>query len=377
MVALRDLFLLDPDVVFLNHGSFGACPRPVFAAYQRYQLELEREPVEMLSRHRRHPELIDAAKRRLAEYLGADPDNLVFVTNATTAMNLAARSLPLEAGDEVLAPVGEYVGVDMLWRYVCNRAGARYVTRPIPLGVGPEEALETLWREVGPATRIVTVSHVSPFTGSVFPVEELCRRAREHGFLSIVDGAHAPGQIPLALESLGADVYTGNCHKWLCAPKGSAFLYVHPDAQDKIEPHLVSWDWEEEEGFAARQRWQGTRDPAAWLAVPDAIDFQAEHDWDSVRSRCHELAREARHRLADLLRTEPVTAEPFAQMVGIALSPCDPGALERRLFDEHRIETLGLRLGETPILRVSFQGYNDAADLDALETALAGIFSKA
>ncbi len=372
--ALRELFLLDPDVVFLNHGSFGACPRRVFEAYQRYQLELERQPVDFLARDRRYPALIDDARTRLGDYVGAEAGDLVFVPNATTGLNAAARSLALEPGDEVLAPVGEYGAVDMLWRYVCGRARAHYVTRPVPLGAGPEEALETLWAGVTPRTRVVVASHVSCFTGAVLPVEELCRRAREHGLLSIVDGAHAPGQIPLDLEAVGADVYAGNCHKWLCAPKGSAFLYVRPERQELIEPLIVSWDWEEETGFAARQRWEGTRDPAAWLAVPDAIDFQAEHDWDGVRARCHDLALQAWARIAELLGVPPATPDSFVQMVAVALPPCDPWAVQRLLFDEHRIEVLGQRLAETPLLRISFQAYNDAGDLEALVSALAEIF---
>jgi len=373
---LRHLFLLDPDVVFLNHGSFGACPRPVFEEYQRLQLELEREPVEFLSRYRRYPALIDAAKKRLAGYLGTDPRNLVFTTNATEALNAVARSLPLAPGDEVLAPVGEYEGVEMLWRYICTRAGARYVTTKIPPGAGEEEAVERLWAGLTPATRVVVASHVSCYTGVVFPVEELCRRARDRGIASIIDGAHAPGQIPLELDRLGADFYGGNCHKWLCAPKGAGFLYVRPELQEMLEPFVVSWDWEQEAEFADRRRWQGTRDPAAWLCVPAAIDFQAQNDWPRVRDRCHDLAVAARARLAEVLRLEPVTPndDSFVQMVGVPLRPCDPYALQRRLFEEHRIEVLAQPLEGVPIMRLSFQAYNDETDLDRLVEAVESVF---
>lgn len=373
---LRDLFLLDPDVVFLNHGSFGACPRPVFEEYQRLQRELERQPVEFLARDRRYPELIDEAKARLAGYVGSQPENIVFSTNATEGMNAVARSLPLGEGDEVLAPVGEYGAVDMLWRHVCERAGARYVTQPISPGIAQDDALEELWAGVTGATRAVVASHVSCFTGVVFPVEKLCRRAGEHGLISIVDGAHAPGQIPLELESLGADFYAGNCHKWLCAPKGAGFLYAAAHRQDLVEPLVVSWDWEEEGEFAVRRRWHGTRDPAAWLSVPAAIDFQAEHGWDEVRARCHGLAADTRSRLADRFGLEPITPgdQSFVQMVGIPLPPCDPKDVQRRLLEEHRIEVLVQPLEGAPILRVSFQAYNDEADADALVEAVGAIF---
>lgn len=290
---MKDLFLLDPEVVFLNHGSFGACPRRVFEAYQRYQLDLERRPVEFLGR--RFPELIDAARGRLAAYLRADPDGLVFVPNATAGVNVVARSLPLGPGDEVLATDREYGAVDMVWRFVCERAGARYV-RTTPA---------QLWDAVTARTRVIAVSHVSSWTAEIMPVEEICRRAREVGILTLVDGAHGPGQLPVDLDALGADAYAGNCHKWLGAPKGAGFLWAAPGLRDLLEPLIVSWGWERETAFAARHRWHGTLDPAAWLAVPDAIDFQAEHDWDQVRSRCHGLAAQARSAVAELAGIEP------------------------------------------------------------------------
>lgn len=369
---LRHQFLLDPNVVFLNHGSFGACPRPVFEEYQRLQLELERQPVDFLSRARRYPALIDEAKGELAAYLGSAAGNLVFSTNATEGLNAAARSLQLGPGDEVLAPLGEYGAVDMLWRHVCERAGARYVTVEIRPGTGEEDALELLWAGVSDRTRVLVCSHVSCYTGVIFPVEELCRRAREREILSIVDGAHAPGQIPLRLDGLGADFYAGNCHKWLCAPKGAGFLYARPERQELLEPLVLSWDWEEEAAFDTRRRWLGTRDPAAWLSVPAAIRFQQENDWDSVRARCHELGVDVRRRLSDLFGLEPVTPGEgsFVQLVAAELPPCDVWEVQRRLLEDYRIEVLLQRLCGVPLIRVSLQGYNDEEDVEALLAAL-------
>jgi isopenicillin-N epimerase len=348
---VKDLFLLDPGVVYLNHGSFGACPRPVFEAYQRYQLELERQPVEFLALERTFPARLDAARAALAAYVGASPDNLTFATNASSAVNAVARSLELAPGDEVLMGDDEYGGMELLWEYVTRRTGARVVRR----------AFDDLVPDA--RTKVVFCSHVEWTSGRVNDVAEICRRARDAGVLSIVDGAHAPGQIDLDLETIGADVYTGNCHKWLCAPKGSGFLYARPEAQRLIDPLVVSWDWSDGAAFHELHRWQGTRDPSAYLAVPDAIEFQSAHDWPGVRERCHALLDAADFGL------EPLT-DDFVQMRGFRLEHADPPALKQRLYDEHRIEVPVVETRHGWTLRVSVQAYNDAADLHALASAL-------
>jgi isopenicillin-N epimerase len=350
---VKELFLLDPDIRFLNHGSFGACPRPVFEEYQRLQRELERQPVEFLALERRFAELLDAARLRLAQYVGADPGNLAFAPNASTAVNAVARSLSLSEHDEILIGDAEYGGLQLMWEYVAGRTGATVVRR----------AFGDL--EPGPRTRVLFCSHVEWTSGRVNDVASVCAAAREAGVLAIVDGAHAPGQIGLDLESLGADVYAGNCHKWLCAPKGAGFLYVRPDVHELVDPLVVSWDWSLDAPFHVRHRWQGTRDPSAYLAVPAAIDFQAEHDWPAVRRRCHELLTRLE------LPFEPLT-DDFVQMRGFRVDHPDPVALKQHLYDEHRIE---VPVFETPfgwVLRVSVQAYNDADELDALASAVSG-----
>ena len=361
---MRELFLLDPDVVFLNHGSYGACPRPVFEAYQRLQRELERNPVEFLGRDRRFPELHDAARDELAGYVGADPENLVFVPNATTGVNVVASTLGLEPGDEVVITDHEYGAVDLLWRVVCERSGARLVRVAVPLPTVNVGA--TVLAAITPRTRALVVSHVTSPTALVFPVDELCRRAREAGVLTVVDGAHAPGQVPLRLDELGADFYAGNCHKWLCAPKGAGFLYARPEHHAHLDPPVLSWDFEAA-GFAERHRYQGTRDPAAYLAVPAAIRFQAEHAWDDVQARCHALADTARLGIAELTGLAPLSgADGFVQMVASELPPCDPAAVQRRLREEHRIEAPVREWNGRILIRISVQAYNDAADVAAL-----------
>lgn len=370
--ALRDLFLLDPSVTFLNHGSFGACPEPVFRAYQDWQRELERQPVEFLGR--RADVLLDAARAPLADYLGADLDEIIFVTNATIGLNQVARSLSLQPGDEILTSDHEYGALDYTWDFIAARAGAKVVRQQVPLPLTrAEDFIEAIWAGVTPRTRVLFLSHITSPTALIFPLEELCRRARAAGILSIIDGAHVPGQLDLNLHELGADFYSGNLHKWLCAPKGAAFLYARREHHTWLEPLVISWGWHYGSSFVTQNQWQGTRDLAPFLSVSAAIEFQRAHDWPSVRRACHALASMTYQRITALTGLEPLSADSdewFAQMVALPLPACDADTLKARLYDEYRVEVPVTRQGERLCLRVSFQGYNTEADVDALLVAL-------
>jgi isopenicillin-N epimerase len=369
---LRAEFLLDPDVTFLNHGSFGACPRAVFERYQEWQLELERQPVLFLAR--RHEELLGEARAALGAYVGADPDDLAFVPNATAGVNVAARALGLEPGDDVLSTDLEYGALDLTWEHVCAELGARYVRTPIRLPVeSAEEIVEAVWAGVGPRTRVLFLSHHTSVTALTLPVGELCRRARERGIRTVVDGAHAPGHLPLDLRALDLDFYAGNCHKWLCAPKGAAFLYVRRELQRDVHPLVISWGYEgDDPSFRSRHEQQGTLDPSAYLTVPAAIEWQLAHDWDGVRERCHTLARRARNELG-LEAIAPDSPDFYRQMISLRLPEQAPADLQERLYAEHRIEIPTFEHGAGRLIRASFQGYNDAGDLDRLRTALAAL----
>jgi len=380
--SLRDLFLLDPGVIFLNHGSYGACPRPVFAAYQSWQLELERNPVEFFSR--RFPEAILAAREVLGRFVGADPNDLVFVPNATTGLNIVARSLcdhaefALQPGDEVLATDHEYGALDRTWRFICQKRGAVYINHPLPYPITSAEAVvEALWSRVTPRTRVLFISHVTSPTALILPIAALIRRARAAGILTVIDGAHAPGQVPLDLTALGVDFYAGNCHKWLSAPKGSGFLYARRDVQPLLEPLVVSWGWQSDNPgpscFVDEQQWQGTRDPAAFLAVPAAIRFMADHAWPQVQQECHALAACARRVLGEMTGLAPLSPDSpdwYAQMVAIPLPACDTKALSQRLRDEYHIVVPLLSWHGHCFVRVSIQGYNTPSDVNALIAAL-------
>jgi isopenicillin-N epimerase len=388
MTDLRSEFLLRPDVVFLNHGSFGACPRPVFEQYQHWQRELERNPVAFLGR--RSAALLRAARERLAGHVGAAADDLVFVANATTGVNIVARSLALAPGDEILTTDQEYGACDATFRVVCQRAGALLRRVAVPLPFEREAFVPQLMAALTPRTRLIFTSHVVSTTALRFPVAELCARAREAGVPTLIDGAHAPGQLDLDLGTLGADFYTGNCHKWLCAPKGSAFLHVRPERQATLDGGIVSWGWLADElaagggghtGFDAyvgqtplerRLQWQGTRDIAAFLAVPAALDFLAEHHWPQHRARSHarglELQREvlARNRLAPI-----APEEDLLQMLPIPVRTADAEGLRRWLSESRGIEVPATQHGGRSFVRVSVQAYTTDGELAALRTALA------
>ena len=348
----------------------------MFERYQAWQRELEEQPVGFLGR--RFEGLLDEARAALAAYVGAEPGDLVFAPNATAGLNAVARSLRLEPGDEILSTDHEYGALDLTWEFVAAKSGARYVRQPVPTPVrSAGDVVEAVWAGRTERTRVLFLSHITSRTALCFPVEELGRRARDAGILAIVDGAHAPGQIPVELGSLGADVYAGNCHKWLCAPKGSGFLWARPEHQPWIEPAVVTWGHEPHQPFAERTHWQGTRDPAAFLSVPAAIEFQREHRWDGVRDRCHELARRARRAISEwsgLEASTPDSREWFVQMAAMPLPPCDPDEVQRLLREEHRIEVAVFDWNGTPVLRVSVQGYNSAADVEALVDALPKVF---
>ncbi len=373
-------YLLRPDIAFLNHGSFGACPRPVFETYQRWQRELAAQPVEFLGR--RLHELLAEAREQLAAYVGTQADNLVFVPNATHGMNIVARSLRLAPGDEVLLTDHEYGAVERTWRFICGQAGAAYRSQPIPLPMtSPETVLDHLWQGVTERTRVIVVSHITSPTALIFPIADICRRAAAQGIITIIDGAHAPGQIDLNLDALNADFYTGNCHKWLCAPVGAGFLYARPDRQALLHPLVVSWGWQARapgpSPFQDLFEWTGTDDPSAYLSVPAAIAFQQQHDWPQVRAACHRLAAQARERIAALTgldQISPDSTEWWNQMCSVPLPITEKAtgeALKQALWESYRVEVPIVEWQNRFFVRVSIQAYNAPRDVDRLLDGLA------
>jgi len=376
MPELADLFLLRPEVTYLNHGSFGACPRPVFEKYQALQRELEAEPVEFL--FRRIDSLLGTARADLAAFVGASADDLVYVSNATTGANIVARSLPLGKDDEVLTTDHEYGAMNRMWRFVCARRGARYVECALPLPVASdEEIVDRIWSAVTAQTRVLFLSHITSSTALTMPVRALAHRARAAGIITLIDGAHAPGQIPLHIDALGADFYVANCHKWMMAPKGAAFVHARRPMQHLVKPLVVSWGREDTtpgpSPFVSELEWQGTRDIAPFLAVSAAIRFMADHDWDRVRTACRGLVLDAREKIAALTGLGQITPdgkEWISQMSSIPLPACDTQKLQRELFDRFGVEIPCIAWKDRCFVRISVQGYNTPAHVDRLVDAL-------
>ncbi|MBZ0300864.1 MAG: aminotransferase class V-fold PLP-dependent enzyme [Anaerolineae bacterium] len=372
---LRELFLLDPEVAFFNHGSFGACPKPVFEEYQRWQRDLEWQPVDFLGRRREG--MINEAREKLADYLHTPVEDLIFVVNATQGVNTVARSLKLQPGDEILTTNHEYGAINKTWAFVCERTGARMVEHHITLPATSHESfVEAFWAEVTPRTRVISISHITSPTALIFPIAEICRRAREAGILTVIDGAHAPGQIPVDLTAIGADFYSGNCHKWLSAPKGAGFLFARREHHLMIDPLVISHGWGPDGTFASHNEWQGTRDISAFLTVPAAIDFQREHDWDSVRARCHRMAVDLHHRIGQMTGLDPIATDLdlwFAQMISIPMPKDRLREINDRLYYDYKIVPAGGTIGDKNNMRISIQGYNTPEDCDRLVSALAEI----
>jgi isopenicillin-N epimerase len=382
---LAQQFLLDPDVLFLNHGSFGACPRPVFEDYQRWQLKLERQPVAFLDSRRGLKANLHVAREALAKELNTAPDNIAQVSNATTGLNVVIQSLPLKPGDEILTTNHEYNALEKTWTYVARKTGAKVVVVKVPLPLTSAEAFhDTVAAGFTDRTKVLFLSHITSPTALLFPIESLIADARARGVWSVIDGAHTPGHIPLDLDALGADFYSGNCHKWMMSPKGSAFVYCRPEWQSMIDPLVISHGWtadNKEPGvlgpfgnapFVDEVEMQGTRDPSAWLAVPAALEFRRTHDWWEVSADCTRLAQETAARLQELTGLPALSSPEFCapQMVAMPIPACEPLAIHDELLSKYGIEIPVFEWQGHYIARLSCQGYNTRAQMDVLIGAL-------
>jgi isopenicillin-N epimerase len=382
-------WLLDRAITFLNHGSFGACPEKVLEHQTALRAALEHEPIQFLVREL-EPAL-DRARAELARFVGAKANDLVFVPNATSGINTVLRSLKFTPGDELLVSDHEYNACRNVLDFAADRTGTRAVVAPIPFPLNSEDQIvESILERVTPRTRLALLDHVTSQTGLVFPIARLVQELEKRGVLTLVDGAHAPGMVPLNLNRLGASFYTGNCHKWICAPKSAAFLHVRSDLQPSIRPLVISHGAnsprKDRSRFLIEFGWTGTCDPTAMLSVPAAIHFMNSllpGGWPAVMEHNRQLALAARRVLCERLELDLPSPDvmigalasiplPDARSVKIPKSPLYLDSLQERLFKKWRIEVPIIPWPAPPkrLLRISAQLYNSLPQYKFLADAL-------
>lgn len=379
MQNLKNLFLLRDDITYLNFGSFGACPKPIFEKYQQFQLELEQEPVQFITQN--GLKYLEDSRIALGNYLQCNKDDIVYVTNPSYAVNAVAKSLGLKPGDEILTTDLEYGACDKTWQYYCDKAGAKYVRLCIPLPIDSKEAVvDTFIKGITSKTKLVFISHITSSTGIRLPVEEICAAAKDRGLITFVDGAHAPGQLHLNLKDSPFDIYTGACHKWMMTPKGSSFLYARKEMQNLIDPLIISWGYNamfpSSSTFIDYHQMNGTRDYSAFLTIPAAIEFMQTHNWWTIANECRKIVKSNAPALCNLLGANsivPLNDDFIYQMYSAQIATNEPEKLQRYLFEIYKIEIPLMRLGNKVFMRYAINAFNSQADLDHLFDAVTEI----
>ena len=373
---MKAYFQLNPEITFLNHGSFGACPKPVFENYQSFQSDMESDPVYFIQK--KYQIHLAKAKKALARFICCDPNDFIFTPNPTVAINTIMRSLDLKAGDEILATNHEYGAMDRTWHFYCKKSGVKYVRQPISLPIlSKAQILEQFWKGLTDKTKVIFLNQISSTTALIFPVKEICDKARELGIITIIDGAHVPGHIDLNISDLNPDYYTGTLHKWMLAPKGSSFLYVKKELQNQIDPLVVSWGYESlipsESQFLDYHEYQGTNDNSAFLCTPAVIDFLQENDWKQKSAEAKALVLKNYPRFCALMNSKPIaplSTEFLGQMASVPVQTTKPQELKDLLYDKYKIQVPIMLLNDKVYLRYSINAYNSQADLDVLYKAL-------
>ena len=382
-IALKSKFLLDPEITFLNHGSYGACPKPVFKVYQQYQKDLETHPVKFMQED--VYSLLEQSRESLSQYINCDKDDIIYVSNPTHAVGTIIHNISINPGDEILSTNLEYGSCDRMWTYDAEQKGYKYIQGDITLPIEDKETfLNEFWSFANEQTKYIFISQITSSTGMILPASEIVIEAKKRGIKTIIDGAHVPAHIALDIKELDPDYFTGALHKWLCCPKGISFLYVKKEHQEGIQPMVKSWGWGEEyEKFKSSTQlhsssrfinvfqWQGTMDMSAFFTVPDAIKFQKEHDWNSVRSRCFNMIVEARNRIAEITKLPKICPDNWLGHMATILFPIDDTiAFKKSLYNDYQIEMPVMSHKEHTAFRISIQGYNSEDDIDYLVNSL-------
>ena len=380
---LKTLFQLDPDITFLNHGSYGACPSPVFEDYQKWQVMIEQHPVKFMQDD--IYQYLDESRSSLGSYINCDKNDLIYVPNPTHAVANIIKNVNLDIGDEVLSTDLEYGSCDRMWFYEAEQKGFIYNRSKVSLPIIDKESFcNDFWKNATEKTKYIFISQITSSTGMILPIPEIVLEAKSRGIKTIIDGAHVPAHIDLDINDLDPDYYVGACHKWLCCPKGVSFLYVKKDQQENIQPQIMSWGWGEEyeefkdstqlkssSRFINIFQWQGTRDMSAFLTVPKAIEFQEKYDWDSVRNRCKKMIIDARNQISTVTNLPKICPDDWLGQMASFLFPADDVAeLKNSLYNDYQIEIPAMSYNGYSALRISIQGYNSEDEVDYLVETL-------
>ena len=371
---LKKSFMLDPEIIHLNHGSFGATPKPIFDSLISWQKKLEYNPTKHLGLDIFTQ--LDISRDYLAQYINCHKDDVVFFPNPSTALNTVIRSLPLKKDDEILTTNHEYGALNKTWNFICKKTGAKYIRQSISIPLlSKNDFIESFKSGITEKTKVIFFSHITSSTGLIFPAKEICKIAKEKNILCIIDGAHVPGHINLDIKKLDPDIYTGACHKWMCSPKGTAFLYVKKELQEIMEPLVVSWGYESDtpshSQFLDYMQWQGTNDISSYLTIPDTIKFLDENNWQQVSKECKKINRWARKEINQLLKKEPISSDDFiGQMSSIPMDSNDIIQDQIEFYVKYKIQIPFIKWNDKEFFRISIQVYNSKEDIIKLLEAL-------
>ena len=371
---LKKSFMLDPEIIHLNHGSFGATPKPIFDSLISWQKKLEYNPTKHLGLDIFTQ--LDISRDYLAQYINCHKDDVVFFPNPSTALNTVIRSLPLKKDDEILTTNHEYGALDKTWNFICKKTGAKYIRQSISIPLlSKNDFIESFKSGITEKTKVIFFSHITSSTGLIFPAKEICKIAKEKNILCIIDGAHVPGHIDLDIKNLNPDIYTGACHKWMCSPKGTAFLYVKKELQEIMEPLVVSWGYDSDtpshSQFLDYMQWQGTNDISSYLTIPDTIKFLDENNWQQVSKECKKINRWARKEINQLLKKESISSDDFiGQMSSIPMDSNDIIQDQIEFYVKYKIQIPFIKWNDKEFFRISIQVYNSKEDVFKLLEAL-------
>ena len=371
---IKSLFMLDSNITCLNHGSFGACPKEVFSSLVKWQETLEKNPVKHLAFD--VFKYLEKSREALSLYVKCYKDDLAFFPNPSTALNTVLRSLDLQKGDEILTTDHEYGAMDRAWRFLCKKTGSIYINQSISLPLNSrEQFLNEFKKGITKKTKVIFLSHITSPTALIFPVKEICDIARERNIITIIDGAHAPAQLDLDILDINPDFYCGACHKWMCSPKGVAFLYVKREFQAQIEPLVISWGYESDNPshsqFLDYLQWQGTYDMSAYLAIPDTINFLKKNNWDVVTQECHKLNIWAKDKILSEMGMDPLCSDLFlGQMSSFYFKDPMNDQSQIDFFDKYQTQVLFTLWNNRSLFRISIQAYNNKQDIYRLIEAL-------